>query len=190
MLQALHADERLGGWRALLPTIVGEGDVGGSYCVLESRLPGSGGEQMLRDPARRRTYRSSAIATISEMHRSTRQLVRVGEDELLRWVHEPMATVVSALPRAHRAAAAALAAAIASRLRDAIVATAWTHGDYSADNVLADEEGRTVGVVDWCDGEPAGFAVLDVVSFLLTAEAATGDAELGAVVLHRLADVR
>jgi O-antigen/teichoic acid export membrane protein len=190
VLRALHADERLQDWHALLPTIVGEGDVGGSYYVLESRLPGSGGLAALTDPARRRTYRSSAIATISEMHRATAQLSRIGDDELRRWVHEPMATVASALPRVHRAAALALEAALADRLRGALVATAWAHGDYTADNLLSDDAGRIIAVVDWCDGDPAGLAVLDVVSFLLTTDVATGDAELGAVVLDRLADAR
>ncbi len=190
VLRALHAEERLVEWRSLLPTIVGEGDVGGSYCVLESRLPGSGGVAVLRDPARRRTYRSSAVATISEMHRCTATVVRVGDDELRRWVQEPMDVVLPALPRGQRAAATKLAAALAERLRGVAVATAWTHGDYTADNVLADDDGRAVAVVDWCDGDPAGFAVLDVVSFLLTAEAAFGGAELGAVVLDRLADAR
>ena len=37
----------------------------GSYCVLESRLPGSGGPGALRDPRRRRAYRSSAVATVT-----------------------------------------------------------------------------------------------------------------------------
>jgi hypothetical protein len=190
VLRALHADERLHDWHALLPTIVGEGDIGGSYCVLESRLPGSGGLEALTDPARRRTYRSSAIATISEMHRATAELTRIGDDELRRWVREPMAIVVSALPRAHRASALALDAVIAERLRGALVATAWTHGDYTADNILSDGDGRTVAIVDWCDGDPAGLAVLDVVSFLLTSDVAIGGAELGGVVLDRLADAR
>jgi hypothetical protein len=45
-----------------------------------------------------------------------------------------------------------------------------------------------VAVVDWCDGRPDGLAVLDVVTFLLTSEAVALGAELGAVVLDRLAD--
>jgi hypothetical protein len=188
VLRVLHDDERLADWHRVLPQIVGEGDVSGSYFVLESRLPGSGGADALRDPRRRRAYRSSAIVTISEMHRCTAQPVRLGPDELRRWVDEPIAVVLAALPRAHRAAANALGAALAERVRGAVVATGWSHGDYTADNVLADADGRVVAVVDWCDGRPDGFAVLDVVSFLLTSEAVAREAELGAVVLDRLAD--
>jgi hypothetical protein len=188
VLRVLHDDERLAEWHRVLPRIVGEGDVSGSYCVLESRLPGSGGAAALRDPRRRRAYRSSAVATISEMHRCTAQPVRVGADELRRWVDEPIDVVVAALPRAHRAAAKALGAALAEQVRGAVVATGWSHGDYTADNVLADADGRVVAVVDWCDGRADGFAVLDVVSFLLTSETVARGAELGTVVLDRLAD--
>ena len=82
----------------------------------------------------------------------------------------------------------ALDSALAEQVRGALVATGWTHGDYTADNVLADDDGRVVAVVDWCDGRPDGLAVLDVVTFLLTSEAVARGAELGAVVLDRLAD--
>ncbi len=188
VLRLLRDDDRLTEWHRVLPRIVGEGDVSGSYCVLESRLPGSGGPGALRDPRRRRAYRSSAVATISEMHRCTAQPVLVDEPALRRWVHDPIAVVRAALPRAQRAAVEALGSALAEQVRGALVATGWTHGDYTADNVLADDDGRVVAVVDWCDGRPDGLAVLDVVTFLLTSEAVARGAELGAVVLDRLAD--
>jgi hypothetical protein len=187
VLRLLRDDDRLTEWHRVLPRIVGEGDISGSYCVLESRLPGSGGPGALRDP-RRRAYRSSAVATISEMHRCTAQPVLVDEHALRRWVHDPIAVVRAALPRAQRAAVEALGSALAEQVRGALVATGWTHGDYTADNVLADDDGRVVAVVDWCDGRPDGLAVLDVVTFLLTSDAVARGAELGAVVLDRLAD--
>jgi Ser/Thr protein kinase RdoA (MazF antagonist) len=122
------------------------------------------------------------------MHRCTAQPVPVDEPALRRWVHDPIAVVRAALPRAQRAAVEALGSALAEQVRGALVATGWTHGDYTADNVLADDDGRVVAVVDWCDGRPDGFAVLDVVTFLLTSDAVARGAELGAVVLDRLAD--
>ena len=82
----------------------------------------------------------------------------------------------------------ALGAALAEQLRGALVTTGWRHGDDTADNVLADDDGRVVAAVDWCDGRSDGFAVLDVVTFLLTSESVARGAELGAVVLDRLAD--
>ena len=172
VLRLLRDDERLAEWHRVLPRIVGEGDVSGSYCVLESRLPGSGGPGALRDPRRRRAYRSSAVATISEMHRCTAQPVLVDEHA---------AAPLGARPDRRRAGRAAAGAAgrgggarqrrSPSRCAARSSPPAGRHGDYTADNVLADDDGRVVAVVDWCDGRPDGLAVLDVVTFLLTSEA-------------------
>src|SRR5689334_14306502 len=38
ILQAMHADSRLGSWRQLLPRVIAAGAVGDAYCVLETRL--------------------------------------------------------------------------------------------------------------------------------------------------------
>nr|WP_275404093.1 aminoglycoside phosphotransferase family protein [Pseudonocardia acidicola] len=188
MLAAMHADERLGAWRALIPTIVGAGDIGGSYCVMESRMPGEGGGHSLRDPARRRFFLSSSIATISELHRLSATPVRAGDRELERWVHGPMATVRGALPRGQQAAATMLENELADRVRGRLIAAAWTHGDFTADNVLTDADGRVTAVVDWCHADDHGLPVLDVVCLLLTAENLTDGTELGTLVLRRLAD--
>ncbi|WP_219418343.1 phosphotransferase [Pseudonocardia nigra] len=190
VLRMMHADERIGPWRALVPSIVGQGDIGGSYCVLESRLDGEGGGRALVDPARRRAFRSSAITTISELHRCTSAPVRVGDAQLDVWVRRPMAEVVAALPRGQRAAARALEEEIVARIRGRRLASGWTHGDYTPDNVLTDQEGRVVAVVDWCHADEAGLPVLDLVCFLLTSENLTHGTELGALVLDRLADSR
>jgi aminoglycoside phosphotransferase (APT) family kinase protein len=190
VLRTMHADERIGPWRVLVPSILADSDVGGSYSVLEVRLPGQGGGDALRDPGRRRVFRSSAIATISELHRCTSRPIRVGDAQLERWVHRPMAEVTAALPRGQRAAAQLLEAEIADRIRGRRVATGWTHGDYVPDNVLTDTDGRVVAVVDWCHAHEAGLPVLDVVCFQMTAENLVSGTELGEIVLDRLADAR
>lgn len=190
VLRALHTDTRLGAWRSLVPSILDDGDADGSYAVIESRLAGSGGGAALRDPARRRRFRSSAVSVISDLHRLTATPVVVGDDELRTWVTEPMAQVVRALPRGRRAEGEKLGELLADRLRGRVVSTAWTHGDYTADNVLTGPDGRVVAVVDWCQAQQRGLAVLDVVSFLLTSEREVLGRELGSVVLEHLADVR
>lgn len=190
VLRALHTDTRLGAWRRLVPSVLDDGDAGGSYAVIESRLAGRGGGEALRDPARRRRFRSSAVSVISELHRCTATPVVVGDEELRLWVAEPMAQVVRALPRGRRADAERLAELLAERLRGRVVSTAWTHGDYTADNVLTAPDGHVVAIVDWCQAQQRGLAVLDVVSFLLTSERELLGSELGAVVLEHLADIR
>ena len=127
---------------------------------------------------------------ISELHRCTATPAVVGDEELRLWVAEPMAQVVRALPRGRRAEAERLAAILTEQLRGRVVSTAWTHGDYTADNVLTAPDGRVVAIVDWCQAQQRGLAVLDVVSFLLTSERELLGSELGAVVLEHLADIR
>lgn len=190
VLRALHTDTRLGAWRRLVPSVLDDGDAGGSYAVIESRLAGRGGGEALRDPARRRRFRSSAVSVISELHRCTATPAVVGDEELRLWVTEPMAQVIRALPRGRRAEAERLAEMLTERLRGRVVTTAWTHGDYTADNVLTAPDGRVVAIVDWCQAQQRGLAVLDVVSFLLTSERELLGSELGAVVLEHLADIR
>jgi aminoglycoside phosphotransferase (APT) family kinase protein len=191
VLGKLHADTRLGGWRALIPTIERAGHVGGSYCLVESRLPGERGVGALYDLTRTRRFRSSAIATISEFHRLTSRPVRAGDAQLVRWIHEPMAEVVGALPRAHRSAALRLADQLADHVRGAVVACGWAHGDYTPDNVLTDPAGQVIAVVDWCQADELGMPLMDVSSFhLVSTFMVTAGAELGATVLNRLTDIR
>ncbi|MFC4947696.1 phosphotransferase [Pseudonocardia sp. GCM10023141] len=190
VLRTIALDERLGAWRRLVPSILGDGDIGGSYYVLESMMPGGDGIKALNDPARRRTFSSSAVATISELHRCTSRPVRVGDEQLRRWVREPMAEVIAALPRSQRAAAAELESALVEQLAGRVLSTGRTHGDYAPENLLVDDWGRVVAIVDWCQAEEDGLPVLDVVCFLLRSENLTRGTELGTLVLDRLADAR
>jgi O-antigen/teichoic acid export membrane protein/aminoglycoside phosphotransferase (APT) family kinase protein len=191
VLSRLHADNRLGDWRALIPSITRAGHIGGSYCLVESRLPGERGVGALYDLARTRAFRSSAIATISQFHRLTSRPVVAGDAQLERWVHQPMSEVAAALPRAHRAAAMALAERLAAGVRGARVSSGWTHGDYTPDNVLTNPAGQVTAVVDWCQADEYGMPLLDVIGFhLVSTFMVTNGAELGAIVLERLTGVR
>ncbi|WP_028929929.1 oligosaccharide flippase family protein [Pseudonocardia asaccharolytica] len=117
VLAALHSDERIAHWAVLIPRILGAGDVGGSYCVMESRMPGEPGMAALHDPARRRLFTASAISTISELHRCTSTTLVTGDDQLRRWVHDPMDIVLDALPRNLRSSACRIADELDRRLR-------------------------------------------------------------------------
>lgn len=188
VLRRLHNDRRLGDWDVLVPRVIGDGEAHGAYAVLETRLTGVGGAAALNDPARCETFRESAVAAITDLHRRTATPVIVGPDEVDAWVREPMAAVVAALPHRAGPTAWALADLLAAQLLDHGVLTAWTHGDYTPDNVLTDEHGHVNGIVDWGQSAPDGLAVVDVITFLLTAQRSmTGD-ELGAVVLRRLTE--
>jgi O-antigen/teichoic acid export membrane protein len=184
VLSRLHSDPRIAHWSVLVPRILTSGDVGGSHYVVESRLGGESGTRALLDPARRRLFTSSAIATVSELHRCTSSPARVGEDELRRWVHDPMAAVVARLPRGLHASASALESALADGLRGRTVSIGWSHGDYGPGNLLTDQDGRVVAVVDWCNAHARSLPALDVTTFLLLSSVIADGEELGDLVIR------
>jgi O-antigen/teichoic acid export membrane protein len=182
VLGRLHADPRIAHWSVLVPRVLAAGEVEGSAYVVESRLPGEPGADALRDPVRRRRFTSSAISTISELHRCTSSVVAVDEDDLRRWVHEPMAVVLARLPRPLHEPARRLERELADGLRGRRVAAGWYHGDYTPGNVLTDPQGRAVAVVDWCNAHPRALPALDVVTFLMLSDVLADGEELGDLV--------
>lgn len=183
VLGRLHADPRIRHWAALVPHVLTAGEVDGSAYVVESRLPGAPGADALRDPARRRRFTSSAISTISELHRCTSSVVTVDDGDLRRWVHEPMAVVLARLPRPLHEPARQLERELLDGLRGRRVAAGWYHGDYTPGNVLTDPDGRAVAVVDWCNAHPRALPVLDVVTFLMLSNVLADEQELGDLVI-------
>jgi hypothetical protein len=182
VLAAMHADARLGSWRELLPRVLAAGEVDGTYCVLETRLPADDGRLELADPDRRERLVAAAVTAIGELNRRTATQVEVTDRELNRWVSEPVARVRAAVHGIDRRTLDRMERSLAARLAGRRVATGWTHGDYHPANVLTDRDGATVGIVDWCAAQPDGMVVLDVVSFLLFTDMSVRGQELGAVV--------
>ncbi|MCW0215339.1 MAG: phosphotransferase [Pseudonocardia sp.] len=188
VLAILHADPRVEHWMGLAPSVLGVGDIGGSYCVIETRMPGGSAVEALRDPVRSRVTRASAISTISEFHRCIGEVRVVGDAELQTWVHVPMSHLVEALPRAYHADALALAAELDDRLRGKRVAVGWMHGDFGPVNMLAAENGEICAVIDWCEAIREGFQVLDVVTFMELGAVQVGGEELGPLLLRWLSE--
>jgi len=186
VLARLHADPRITHWSVLVPRVLAAGEVDGSTYVVESRLPGKPGAEALCDPVRRRRFTSSAISTISELHRCTSSVVTVDEHDLCRWVHAPMAVVLERLPRPLHEPARRLERELANGLRGRRVAAGWSHGDYTPGNVLTDREGCAVAVVDWCNAHPRALPALDVVTFLMTSAVLADGEELGDLVVRWL----
>ncbi|GEL18894.1 aminoglycoside phosphotransferase family protein [Pseudonocardia asaccharolytica] len=188
VLAALHADERLGPWRGLLPRILAAGDVNGAYCTLETRLGGGDGRIAVADPHRRDLVLAGALDAITRLHRRTASVVTVADAGITRWIGEPAAVVRPVLRGAYRAALDRLVGELTGSLHGRRVAVGWVHGDFTAHNVLCAPGCEVTGVVDWCQSDPDGLAVLDVVSFLLTFDTEVAGEELGTVVVRWLAD--
>ncbi len=179
VLAALRADRRVGSWAGLVPFVLAEGEVGGSYFATESRMRGEVGLASLLAPDRRRRFLSSATTTIGEFHRRTGTLVTVSDEELRRFVHAPLDVVRGVVPRALHPDVRRLGEALESRLVGRRVSVGWTHGDYNPVNVLTFPDGRVSAVIDWCDAERDGLQILDVVVFRQLAAVMGGQQELG-----------
>ena len=188
-LAALHADPRLQNWTPLIPRVLGTAEVGDVYCLTETLMPGGPGPDALVDPARRGAFLSSAVSAISELHRHTATLRRVGDAELDEWVHGPIDAISGTLPAALRAAASGVAALLDARLRGQVVGVGWAHGDYLPVNLLAAPDGQVSAIIDWCTASPDNLSVLDVAMFVSMAEAMAAGEEFGPVVLRWLGGV-
>ncbi|OLS96889.1 hypothetical protein BJF90_43215 [Pseudonocardia sp. CNS-004] len=141
-LAELHADPRLQHWTPLIPRVLGTAEIGDTFCLTETILPGGSGPDALADPPRSGPFRSSAVAAISELHRNTATLRRIGDAELDAWVHQPIVALSRTLPAALREEAARLGSVLDARMRGQVVGVGWTHGDYLPVNVLAAPNAR------------------------------------------------
>jgi O-antigen/teichoic acid export membrane protein len=188
-LAALHADPRLSNWTPLIPRVLGTAEVGDIYCHLETLMPGKPGSDALADPARRGPFLSSAVSAISELHRHTAILRRVGDTELDEWVHGPIDAISAKLPAGLRTEARNVAALLDARLRGEVLGIGWSHGDYLPVNLLAAPNGQVSAIIDWCTASPDGLSVLDVAMFVSMAEAMATGEEFGPVVRRWLGGV-
>ncbi|HEV7909440.1 MAG TPA: phosphotransferase [Pseudonocardiaceae bacterium] len=181
VLRRLHADGRLGAWRDLLPNVLATSEVNGAFCVMETRLRGVDGRSMLGDADGRRSFVAAALGTIEDLHDRTAVPRIVDEASVTRWVRVPIARLRACVRHGERGPLDRLEAILVEELAGRRVSVGWVHGDFCPDNVLV-EDGRVTGVVDWCQSDPDGIAVLDVVGLLVSTEWRVAHTELGRVV--------
>jgi hypothetical protein len=193
VLAALHADPALEDFSPLLPIRHAEGRAGRWAYSLDSYVPGVDAtagviaDHDLVDVVRRR-----AGTAITALHRATARPVRVGEEQLRRWVDEPVG-VLARLPRrlpiyCPPERAAQLGQRLRAELDGRWVHAGWIHGDCWSGNVRVDPvRGSITGILDW---DCAGFGELpahDLLHLSLLGLAAQGGTDLGAVVAQSLA---
>jgi Phosphotransferase enzyme family len=187
-LGELHADERLGPWRRLLPPLLDHGQLVGHTYVLEGRLPGREARHCAIT-AERLTDR--AIPVISQLHRRSSCPAIVGESLLRRWIDEPLEVLLAAVDRRWRSASRRsqverLRRLLRAGLSGRAVRTGWIHGDFWPGNVLLTPDGLVTGIVDWGQADRVHLGVLDVAHWLLSLQDAGRHRELGARVTGRL----
>ncbi|MFJ3506264.1 phosphotransferase family protein [Streptomyces luteogriseus] len=186
-VRRLAADERLGGWRRLLPVVEERRLEGPMPLVVETCLPGVEADVLLRrSPELARRVTESALAAIRELHTVTGRI----EDVTARvagWVEPRLAVLAEEVPWCRRGAGAEALSVVRARVEGELAGrrllVAWTHGDFHPGNVLlAQRPGTLSGVIDWAGAVPEGPALLDCHTFVLTMRHQLAGREFGGVV--------
>jgi aminoglycoside phosphotransferase (APT) family kinase protein len=191
VLAVLHRDDRLDGWRAVVPRVVGRGEVNGRPYWVEEALPGMPAARMVR---RGRAPELLELATqlIGELHDRTSELLPPDASTVAAWVDTPvkgLQAFCATRPR-WRPYLEAL-----GRLRDELwesltgrpTRTCWIHGDFWPGNLLVQGSDVT-GVVDWDRASAFGLPLHDLVHLRVLARRLATREELGDVVVHALRD--
>jgi hypothetical protein len=187
-LAALHADERLGEWRRLLPVPLASGALEGRHYRVDSALPGLVVLDRLRKDKSRRHLLGSAAETIHVLHRTTASAVEVDERLAAHWIDTPANDLlVHGAARGLGSQVGALRDELRAALVGQTVSAGWIHGDYWFGNLLFEAgEAGPRGIVDWdAAGQPA-LPVIDVMHLLLYTRRLTTGRELGQIVVETL----
>ena len=189
VLAALHADERLGGWRRLIPRPITEGTAGRWVYRVDAALAGTPAADGLAREGARGPLQETAAETIHFLHRATMRTVHGDRALAERWVD---ARLHDLWPHGvRRGWLRSRCARLRDELHGAVLGrelrTGWVHGDFWLGNLLLSQaDGSIRGIVDWDAASPDELAMHDVMHLLLyTRRMATGQ-ELGLIVRNQL----
>ncbi|WP_159083806.1 phosphotransferase [Nocardioides terrigena] len=182
-VDALSSDPRVDGWAGLLPRTLAIGRDSGRLVVLERRVVGRDGRDVIAQ-APDDIPVSTVLGDISSLHRRTGRTAVMDAPLLGSWVDEPVALLETWLdPTAPPGATGGLRTLLRHGWQGRTVTLSWTHGDLAPGNVVFSGEGRrTAGIIDWERARADGMSELDRTHFLLTARMLREDRELGSLV--------
>jgi hypothetical protein len=185
---ALHADQRLGTWRRLVPRSLASGTLEGRRYRVDSALRGGVVLDQLRKGKSRRHLLESAAKTIHVLHRTTASAVAVDERLAAQWIDAPANDLlVHGAARGLRSEVGALRDELRAALVGQSVSASWVHGDYWFGNLLFEAgEAGPCGIVDWDAAGGPALPLIDVMHLLLYTRRLISGRELGEIVAERL----
>jgi aminoglycoside phosphotransferase (APT) family kinase protein len=186
-LAALHADDRIGDWRRLMPRPRATGTLHGRRYRVESALPGRVVLDHVRDRAEMSRLVDAAAETIHELHRRTTAAVNADDLLVERWIdgHVRDLTAHSHFPARVVAQLRGVQAELHAAVNGRAFSVATVHGDYWLGNVLF-SGGRPSGVVDWDASGSGELPAIDVLHLLLYTRRLVSGQELGRIVSDQL----
>jgi O-antigen/teichoic acid export membrane protein len=188
VLTALHADERLGTWRRILPTTLAEGEAAGSVYTVEGFCPGTAASALPTGVSACARFQEAAASNIALLHAATAAPVTVDAGILGRLVDAPIIPLRRLRPQAAWSTALdRLSGELHVALAGRTLPMGWVHGDFVPSNILLTPDGATVvGIVDWELAAAPELPSVDIVTLLLTSRAQAQRRELGDVVRRLL----
>jgi O-antigen/teichoic acid export membrane protein/aminoglycoside phosphotransferase len=191
-LTTLYRDKRLAGWNQLLPVNLFQGYVDGQAYFVERALPGKAAFDLVDSTQAYQTVLDLAAAEIGILHRSTARQAMVDSDLLKTWIKEPLERLQqlcmhNAMLNDCLKSVENLEVELWSSLIGQSVQIGWTHGDYSPNNILIDQDGsRLTGIVDWDLARENSLPWLDVMHLLISTRMIAHHKEMGHVVSELL----
>lgn len=191
-LKLLHADERIGSWRTLIPMLLAEGVVNGQHYAIEQAMPGRNAQTLLADRVVGPRLQLAAAKTISQFHEATASSITVGKDEFERWVGVPLQVLRcwnESLPSTmrNRPAIETLASQLRRSLLGMSLAVSWIHGDFWCANWLVTPDGSTItAILDWDLAAADDLPQLDQVQLLISARKILRGRQIGSVMVELL----
>ncbi len=193
VLAQLHADERLGSWRELLPTLLVEGEVAGQKYLIEDMLPGISMQRFILNPDQRRNALQISASSIAQLHFATSRSAIISSDLYERCPGGPLRLLRGlCLSNAHVFSGCQMAVdRLSNELHDGLLGhtttVSWVHGDYVPGNILFRPDGSALsGIIDWDLAQPDDLPLLDIVQLIVSTRMAVQECELGEVVCELL----
>ncbi len=191
-LKLLHADERLGSQRTLIPTLLAEGVINGYHYAIEQAMAGRNAQELLNDSVVGPLLQLSAAKAINHIHAATVSVITVNEEVFERWVGVPLQVLRywnESLPSAmrNRSAIETLASQLRQSLFGLSLSVSWIHGDFWCANWLVTPDGSAItGFLDWDLATADDLPQLDQVQLLISTRKILRGREIGSIMVELL----